>query len=430
MAASSSSPLQRLRSCFSEEWIRDEARRTGVVKRERKVDIVQFFWALVTGFGVNHVRTLASLRRAFELASGVTLVPSAFYDRFTPQLCIFLKKAVARACLRLSEPLEQLQGPLAGFADLVVADGTVMRLKNLLESSFPATRTNVTRAAMKLHVVMSALAVCPRTIQVRGERAQEVNLIKIGSWVKGRLLLMDLGYFKYQLLARIARNGGFFVTRLRADANPRVVKVLKQHRGRAIDLVGRKVRDVMCDLRRETLDAEVEVEVRRRPYAGRRSRDTRRFRLIGRRNAENDDYHLYLTNIPPDRLTPEDVARTYAARWEIELLFKELKSGYRMHDLPSTQPHIVEALVHLAILTLIVSRSLLAELRRSTGLPASRTPERRWAVVFKAFIQPLLSQLLHPRSGNRTWKRLEYLLKHEFVDPNRSRQRNLEFCRA
>ncbi len=50
--------------------------------------------------------------------------------------------------------------------------------------------------------------------------------------------------------------------------------------------------------------------------------------------------------------------------------------------------------------------------------------------MFKAFIQPLLSQLLHPRTGNRTWKRLEYLLKHEFVDPNRSRQRNLEFCRA
>jgi len=48
-------------------------------------------------------------------------------------------------------------------------------------------------------------------------------------------------------------------------------------------------------------------------------------------------------------------------------------------------------------------RSLLAELRHSTGLPASRTPERRWAAVFKAFIQPLLSQLLHPGSGKRTW---------------------------
>ena len=430
MAASSSSPLQRLRSCFSEDWIREEARQTGVVKRERKVDIVQFFWALVTGFGVNHVRTLASLRRAFEPASGVTLVPSAFYDRFTPDLCIFLRKAVARACLTLSEPVEQLQGPLSGFVDLVVADGTVMRLRDLLERTFPGTRTNCTKAALKLHVVMSALGVCPRTIQVRGERAQEVNLIRIGPWVKGRLLLMDLGYFKYQLLDRIARNKGFFVTRLRPDANPRVVKVLKRHRGQAIDLVGHKIRDVLADLERETLDAEVEVEVKRRPYAGRQSRDLRSFRLVGQRNAETLEYHLYLTNVPPDRLTPEDVARTYAARWEVELLFKELKSGYRMHDLPSTQPHIVEALVNLSILTLIASRSLLAELRRSTGLPASRTPERRWVAVFKAFIQPILPHLLNPRRGKRIWRELEPLLKHEFLDPNRSRAPNLAFCRA
>lgn len=430
MAARSSSPLECLRSCFSDEWLRAEARRTGVVKRSRKVDIVQFFWALVTGFGVHHERTLASLRRAFELASGVTIVPSAFYDRFTPELCDFLKEAVSKACSTMSGPAEKLQGPLANFTDLVVADGSVMHLRDLLERTFPATRTNSAKAALKLHMVMSAVGVCPQKIQISGERGQEVKLIKIGRWVEGRLLLMDQGYFKYQLFDRIDRNKGFFVTRLRPDANPKVVRVLKRHRGQAIDLVGRKVRDMLPDLEREVLDAEVEVKVQRRRYRGRQSEDTRTFRLVGIRNARTQEYHLYLTNVPPDRLTPEDVARTYAARWEVELLFKELKSSYRMHDLPSTKRHIVEALVYLSILTLVTSRSLLAELRRATGLPPSRTPERRWATVFKTYAQTHLVRLLCSKNGRSIWKSLVPLLKHEATDPNRSRARNLDFCRS
>ena len=391
---------------------------------------IQFFWALVTGFGVHHERTLASLRRAFELASGVTIVPSAFYDRFTPELCDFLKEAVSKACSTMSGPAEKLQGPLANFTDLVVADGSVMHLRDLLERTFPATRTNSAKAALKLHMVMSAVGVCPQKIQISGERGQEVKLIKIGRWVEGRLLLMDQGYFKYQLFDRIDRNKGFFVTRLRPDANPKVVRVLKRHRGQAIDLVGRKVRDMLPDLEREVLDAEVEVKVQRRRYRGRQSEDTRTFRLVGIRNARTQEYHLYLTNVPPDRLTPEDVARTYAARWEVELLFKELKSSYRMHDLPSTKRHIVEALVYLSILTLVTSRSLLAELRRATGLPPSRTPERRWATVFKTYAQTHLVRLLCSKNGRSIWKSLVPLLKHEATDPNRSRARNLDFCRS
>lgn len=46
------------------------------------------------GFGVGVQRSLVSLRRAYQTASGETLVPLAFYDRFHPRLLAFL-----RACL-------------------------------------------------------------------------------------------------------------------------------------------------------------------------------------------------------------------------------------------------------------------------------------------------------------------------------------------
>lgn len=33
----------------------------------------------------------------------------------------------------------------------------------------------------------------------------------------------------------------------------------------------------------------------------------------------------YITNISPELLEPEEVVRLYGARWEVEILFKELK---------------------------------------------------------------------------------------------------------
>ncbi|MYJ96760.1 MAG: transposase, partial [Proteobacteria bacterium] len=38
---------------------------------------------------------------------------------------------------------------------------------------------------------------------------------------------------------------------------------------------------------------------------------------------DSSDYRFYLTNIDPDSLDAHAVAQTYAARWQIELIFKE-----------------------------------------------------------------------------------------------------------
>jgi putative transposase len=58
----------------------------------------------------------------------------------------------------------------------------------------------------------------------------------IGSWVKDHILLFDLGYFKHELFSRIRENEGYFVSRLKASANPTIVLVLRTHRGNTIDL--------------------------------------------------------------------------------------------------------------------------------------------------------------------------------------------------
>ena len=70
-------------------------------------------------------------------------------------------------------------------------------------------------------------------------------------------------------------------------------------------------------------------------------RVTEAFRLVGVINKDTGEYHFYLTNIPVERLVAEDIAMMYRARWTIELLFKELKSGYALNQISSANPEVI-----------------------------------------------------------------------------------------
>ncbi len=70
---------------------------------------------------------------------------------------------------------------------------------------------------------MSASGTGAHKVEVTGERANDHRTLQMGPWVEGRLLLFDLGYFRYQLFDAIDRNGGYFITRLAANADPCIV---------------------------------------------------------------------------------------------------------------------------------------------------------------------------------------------------------------
>jgi IS4 transposase len=398
------------------------AQFSGLVRRRRKVDAMALFWTVVLGFGTGRKRSLAGLRRAYQMSTGATLVPSAFYDRFTKSLAGFFRLVVEELLERLQKTETKFSGLLQSFRDVLVTDSTLVKLHDLLERRFPGCRTNHTRAAAKLHVVMSVKGQGPRSVKLTSGRQHDSPVFRVGRWVRDRLLMFDLGYFRYQLFDCIDRNGGYFISRLKENANPEITATLRQWRGRSVPLVGERLRDIIEHLQREVLDVEVEVAFRRRVYAGSQSGAHRSLRLVGVKNVETGRYHLYVTNIPPERLTAEQVARVYAGRWQIELLFKEMKSHYRLEDLPSRKPHIVEVLLYATLVTLVVSRRLLRAVRQALRGRPHTVPEGRWAAIFAAVSSAILDLLLAPARLARYLARwTEGMLLREAGDPNLSR---------
>lgn len=414
--------LPTLKRLGNRRRLQELARQYGVIVRRRTVGIYALFWTLVLGFTTGNERTLAGLRRAFEKASGRTIAPSAFYDRFTPALARMMRAVLSDLMAGTMAAERGLDGILSSFRDVLIVDSTLIRLNDLLAKTFPASRTNHTLAALKTHVILSVRGGGATSLKITSGREADGPLLRAGKWVRGRLLLFDLGYYRFQLFACIDREGGFFISRLKDGANPVITALYQRLRGRKVVLVGEKLQNVLGRLRRRVLDVEVDLDYRKRSYGGKRSGATYRCRLVGVWNDETREYHLYATNIHTEQLSAEDIARTYAARWLVELAFRELKGQYRIDEMPSANRAVVETLIYAAFIAMIASERLLTlvrgKLRREYR---NRLPRERWASVFVAACPELLALLLDHSVPATRVRFLERMLLKEIVDPNLSR---------
>jgi IS4 transposase len=405
---------RRLTSLFPAELIEDIARKRDVVQRDRKIDVTMLVWTLIVGFAVDgEARSIAGFQRAYSAATNQTVARSSFYDRFTPALGELLSDLLEHALEEVAVP-HTIAPQFELFREVLIADATVFRLHRLL-GEFPATHSE--QSGAKLHLVHNATTQTLEQFQLTDECTHESSQLRTGSWLRGRLLLFDLGFYSFRRFALIEENDGYFLTRLKTNANPLIVGKRRKWRGRAISLPGRRLQDVLGDLTREIIDVTVEIEFKRRPYAGKQSTDTMEFRVVGVRNEDTDDYHLYVTNLPDD-FTPRQIAALYGLRWEVELLFRELKSLYGLENFQTSDPAIVNLLVVAALLTLTVSRALLGMFQEL--FPETTFPRERWARTFRSLAQLILAEIAeslgHPPPN------LPELLFREARQPERSRQ--------
>ena len=139
-----------------------------------------------------------------------------------------------------------------------------------------------------------------------------------------------------------------------------------------------------------------------------------------------EKYHTYITNIPVDRLDGEDIATLYSARWEVELIFKELKSRYGIDILPMSNPQVVEALIWVGILTLIVSRRVYLLVYSANLEDAPRYTHLRWATVFAEKSHRLLDAVLEFAGVDAGLMDLFEVYQSQALDPNLNRQKLMD----
>jgi len=276
-------------------------------------------------------------------------------------------------------------------------------------------------------MLINAVSDGPKRVALYGERMSEIKTLRIGPWVKNRILLIDLAFYKHQAFTRIKENGGFFVSRLKGNADPLITGINKKCRGRSINVIGKRLGEVLPKLKREVLDVQVEVNLYRRKYKGKKRKDNEGFRMIAVYNKEAEKYHVYITNIEPDILNAEDIATLYSARWDVELIIKELKSRYALDVVKTTNPQVIEAYIWTAILTLLVSRRIYNLVREySPEDKIVRYTQLRWSTVFAENASDQLTLILAYNGIQRTLEIIMSVYSSQALDPHVNRSRLMD----
>lgn len=425
---------------YPPEWLRRNAIDDGAMTRFRCIDIVPLFWCLVMAPVVGSCSSLADMQRLFQAMAGIVVGRSSFLRRFSKGLARFLTTCIRRAVEFQLHEIARIS-LFKSFKDVLAVDSTVMALSSFLARAFPGSRTNSCPAAAKVNTVFSVVRCSVRSVMIAEGKRAELRFLRIGEWIRDNLLLIDLGYFSYAAFDRIDRHGGFFISRLKASANPTVVSDNIRGPGRRRAIAGCKLLSIVKGLKREVIDVNVKVCFDRKVRGGKTRRFAREFRLVGVFDESSRSHHLYVTNVPIDLMDAEGVAVAYRARWFVEMAFNELKNRYAMGAVSVRKAEVLHCVVLVAVLNMLVSRAILDLLRRRlvVALRAServeifakriivrRTPELRFASVFAVFGPLLLPEIL--RLSGITWsiKLLEGMMALAMIDPNRKREHLLD----
>jgi len=148
--------------------------------------------------------------------------------------------------------------------------------------------------------------------------------------VKGAVVVFDRGYNDYKLFATWVAKEVFFITRMKNNAQYRVVKRFREFEGG----------NILCDqlIRLTGVAAKKEC-----PYE---------LRLIEVYAPEQDRVIVLLTN----HLTfaASTIANIYKDRWQIEIFFKTIKQHLKIKTFVGTSPNAVKMQLWTALIAILL----------------------------------------------------------------------------
>jgi IS4 transposase len=294
--------------------------------------------------------SLESIRR--EMMSNLTkkISKSAFWERLEGNR---LKKSLEAILVEL---MTAFSSHLLMGKDLLVllkvdaiwtVDSSIIRLGKEAKKNFPGTGTG-SKAAIKWHACFDILNGVMVWFQLSPGTTNDSQCFPNLTQLKNKLVIFDLGYYSYSLLLAIDNAGGFFLSRLKANASVTIKAVIS---GLPKKAVGESLLSINFTRGQEDpiIEAIIKKEISKEK--------TVQCRAIGFWNPSKKMYHWYLTNLV---VSAHLIYPLYRLRWQIELIFKACKNSLNANQITSTNRRIIRNLLHASIISYLSTHTLLS----------------------------------------------------------------------
>ncbi len=419
----SSTALSIFESITDRDAVNQRGRALGASQRTRTVQSYDLVLALLRTTGTGAERTIATVRRGWEMHTGKTIAPSAFDERFNPGLVRLLWDlfgAVTRPVRRALR--RRWPRSMQALRDIVLCDGTRMALDAALATVFRGTGEG--QAGLKLMAVLSLDQGQLTDVRAGAAVHHDRKLLRLGELVADALYLMDLGFYDHSLFAELDAAGARFVSRLKEGVVPIIESVeagvvdARHARGKRLDGALRYHRTVDVDARLRTPDGPekdrvfrvVKVEVPR----------------CDRHDQWQGDHHQFwfVTNLPRDVWTPQMIAVLYRLRWAIERAFRQMKTLMRLDQIRSERPPVIFAFVVASLIVWALGAAVVREMERERGV-GQVSHDRVLACLVEGMADLTLTLSRRPDDWKRLLRERLAIFEREGRHPNPSQPRRI-----
>lgn len=321
-------------------------------KKITATGLVLGFWKLQDGLSATKEgsNTLASwCLHTGTLEEGIAISKQALANRLNEKTVKFAKSLLQAALgLKIADEFKaQKQGALKGiytkFNNILIQDSTMQKLPAHLSAQFPSSHSHGKEAStLRLQAIYNFTQEKWTTFELGGFTDNDQSKAMMMSQVaqKNDLVLRDLGYCTLESLTQLTKEQFVITswdkkTNMYNPDNEQKIQLLSFLRGKTkVDqmvLLGSKAKLPMrlVAIKLPEHIAKKRIKDAKEDRHSKANHSATYYELL--------KWDIYLTNVPPQTLTPKQVAKLYALRWYIEILFKAWKSFAGFNTLLSKQ---------------------------------------------------------------------------------------------
>ena len=189
----------------------------------------------------------------------------------------------------------------------IIDSSTISLFKDILSSVGRKPNTGRRKGGIKVHTQINLQERVPKLIWFSAARTHDKQFLKHLQLEKGKIAVFDKGYNDYQTFDEFNENGFFFVTRLKYNASYESVK--ENEIPSYIDNGVIKDEVISVDVKENGAYLK-----------------TIKLRKVAYWDEESKRCFEFITNL--DGMNAGHIALIYKKRWQIELLFKQLKQNF------------------------------------------------------------------------------------------------------
>lgn len=331
--------MNKINTLFDKTEIINMAKDAKVIVRDRKIsafELLQSFMML--SLQRNHsLEELVNILNNFK----IKVTRQAIYKKTGKSGLEFCKAFLDKA---LSVVLPK-SVDLKGIKEIIVVDSSEI------------SKTKKQIIGQKLQMVVDILGKSIKSLELTALNHNDQSYKKYLKFVtKDSLLIADLGYFAIKSFSEISKKSGLFLFRYFRRTTLRTMN------GEAIDLeqllsTSNKTIDMEVLLSKEGLKVRMiaikltdKQQISRNDHIERKYKRDQRLRTD---RSELDQWNIFVTNLGSE-FSPEACYELYASRWQIEIIFKAMKSSGLMIDQVKANTGLGKILIYVKLIMLVL----------------------------------------------------------------------------